>query len=187
MRCRWQMQHGERVAAVKFSSGSRKAAQKIWVTATGATSQNRPVRPVLASGSVVLFYLAHDGDVQLVQLLLLHGGGGESRALPVADAARRTSGRGQIFKRQPQGSAENLGNRNRRDLPKQARSACFGKWISRPFLPRPRWRCAARPAASAPPSRGREPCAAGGRCSTANEWPRSNFQAAAARQRRKFG
>ena len=42
VRCRWQMQHGERVAAVKFSSDRRKAAQKIWVTATGATSQNRP-------------------------------------------------------------------------------------------------------------------------------------------------
>ena len=38
--------------------------------------------------SVVLLHLADDGDMQLVQLLLLDGGGGAIRALPVADEAR---------------------------------------------------------------------------------------------------
>ena len=34
-RCQWQMKRGERVAAVKISSGSRKAAQKFWAPQQG--------------------------------------------------------------------------------------------------------------------------------------------------------
>ena len=41
VRCQWQMKHGERVAAVKISSGRRKAARKFWVPQQEQVSTDR--------------------------------------------------------------------------------------------------------------------------------------------------
>ena len=120
--------------------------------------------------------------------------GGESRALPVADEARRTSGSGQNFgglnaaakfwaPQQELSSASETEGLTAIDNPSVNASRChlplhkggFGPCekdkrtilaqqkrkpsglpfsilsLSRPFRPRRRWQCAARPAASAPP------------------------------------
>ena len=105
------------MAAVKFSSGAAEACAENLGTATGAASKKADENvSFFVCGSVL--NVAHNGDMQLVELLLLDGRGGAIRAPPVAEEARRVSGSGQIFKWYGGSLRRKFGHRNRGGLQK---------------------------------------------------------------------